>query len=315
MCSRKYLLALALVAGCVSADQSGRYEPQQVSGQELLSSMMSDALEKEESKVGLAPSTEWEKAIEESAFSYGAQAGAYWQSRNILNYFTSIQRILDEGVKFEPLLISKDGYKIQPPVIMEDDGREVISPTGKTLRVLDKTFNIGVDARFVYGSKNWREYLYLIPEKPVIPHRSMRPKSDRDKQIWDSAIKRGWETGVKSVIYTVRTRYARMVRDYVGMTRYHLLRHYNMVTMPIVSEKYEAVTGTNKIMNINDRVITIDAVPVLNHKKNTWIAFSKLPQTSGLFPRGIEDQSVDISDIANFAGHLQPKFQSSEMYK
>ncbi|MNR24936.1 hypothetical protein D3C85_1420530 [compost metagenome] len=135
----------------------------------------------------------------------------------------------------------------------------------------------------------------------------MRPKNDRENKIWDAAIKRGWEVGVKSVEYTMKTRFARLIRDYVGMTRYHLLRHYNMVSLPEVSESYKDVTGSGKAMNVSDRVLTIKALPQLNLDNKGWIAISRLPETGGLFPLGIEDQAISMKEMMGYAGHLQQK--------
>ncbi|MND39424.1 hypothetical protein D3C80_301380 [compost metagenome] len=304
------LVCLVLAAASLSAfaDPSGRYEPKAVDGVAALESLMAESLTKKENEtLGLVPNTEWEKAIDSTAFTLGVQSGANWQAKNALDYINSMQRIFDAGINFDPLLIKSNNYLMQPPVISEDNGRKVISQSGRVLRLLDKTFEINVDSRFVYGAKSWREYLYISPEEPTIPNRQMRPKNDRENKIWDAAIKRGWEVGVKSVEYTMKTRFARLIRDYVGMTRYHLLRHYNMVSLPEVSESYKDVTGSGKAMNVSDRVLTIKALPQLNLDNKGWIAISRLPETGGLFPLGIEDQAISMKEMMGYAGHLQQK--------
>ncbi|MEM0550287.1 MULTISPECIES: type IV secretory system conjugative DNA transfer family protein [Aeromonas] len=302
------LFVVAVLSAPSFADSSGRYEKKHVDGKAALQSLMAENISRdEEAALGLVAGSEWEKAIESTAFTLGVQSGAQWQAKNVQDFITANQRIYDAGINFDPLLIKQKNYSIQPPVISEDNGRNIISESGRVLRILDKTFQINIDSKFVYGAKSWREYLYVVPDEPVIPNRQMRPKNERENQIWNASLKRGWEVGVKSVEYTMKTRYARLIRDYVGMTRYHVLRHYNMVSLPEVSESYKAVTGNGQVMNVGDRVLTIKALPNLNLDKQGWIAISRLPQTAGLFPRGIEDQSISMNEMIGYAGHLQPK--------
>lgn len=308
---RKILLVSCLMISALAyADPSGRAELQAEDGKSYLQSLKSTSITQDVSN-DVEPTTEWEKGLQAAALSFGIQAGTYWQSKNVLAYLTVKQKLLD-NINFDALLIRYPKYSIAPAVISEDEGRLRTSDSGQTLRILGKTYIINVKPRFVFSALSWRNYLYIFPVKPVKPHNEILPKTEKERRIWDAAVDKGWNIGVKSVNYTMRVRFARLTRDYIGMVRYHLLRSYNMVSEPIINEKYKAISGGGRVLNIEDSLITIEQTPEMNLAREQWKALPQLPDISYLFPKDVNDDAVSLEDSIGFAGHMQPKFIKSE---
>lgn len=305
------LLSCLLLSSVTQADQSGRANLDVEDGESYLKSLKSTAIANEAHE-DESPETEWEKGLQSTAFAYGVQAGTYWQSKNVAAYLTVKQKMFDAGFNFEPLLIKYPKYSIAPAVISEDEGRLRTSESGQTLRILGKTYIINVKPRFVFNPLNWRQYLYISSSKPIKPLSEALPKNEKEQRIWDAAIEKGWGVGVKSVNYTIRVRFARLTRDYIGMTRYHLLRSHNMVSEPIINEKYKAVSGGGRVLNIEDSLITIEQTPSMNMTREQWKALPQLPDVSYLFPAGINDDLPPLNELIGYAGHGQPNYKYSE---
>jgi hypothetical protein len=227
----------------------------------------------------------------DEALSLGNQGGMYWASQQISTYLGDHEHILNR-VDFSPLVITYPQYDILPVVVLEDDGRKLISDESKVMRILGKTYFIDSEPKLVMNVPTWRDYLYVDAEPPKEPHKSYELLIEKYPDIWMKGIKAGWDIGIEQAIYTIQTRISRMTRDYIGYVRYHLIKEANMISSPIVNEVYRPVSGGGNILSIEDTLITIEIAPKLSTDRYNWKALPQLPDTSHLFPDLIQGSFI-----------------------
>ena len=64
--------------------------------------------------------------------------------------------------------------------------------------------------------------------------------------------------------------FARLSRDLEGMILYRKLVARNMTTVPVVSSSEMGVTGNDRELNINERVLRIESPARMNHDPFEW---------------------------------------------
>lgn len=226
------------------------------------------------------------------AESVGTRAGAYYAAKKINAWLNARASFLDVTYDFSDSVIAYKGVYILPPSISErKDDTEIIG--GKTFVVKRQVFAIESEPRFVYEVPTWRNYLIIAPGKPEQPATALLPRSKSEIELWQAAVDKGWSTGVKQAIYVVNGRFAKMARDIVGFDRYHLLVAAKVVSEPKIKHKYTPVSGGGYELSIEDSVVEIVVNPLLNTDRYRWQSIPRLPDVSGLFPRGI----FSLSDL------------------
>lgn len=230
------------------------------------------------------------REMEAEAISLGVIAGSYYASKKINELLNKRASYLDVTFDFQDSIIAYKGAFILPPVISErKNDTEIIG--GKTFTVKRQVFSMESEPRFVYQIPTWRNYLLLTPVKPKQPDSSLLPRSKEEVSIWESNVEKGWNTGIRQAIYVVNGRYAKLARDLVGFDRYHLLVAAKVVSEPVIKHSYTPVSGGGYDLSIEDSVVTIDINPLLNTDRFNWQSIPRLPDVSGLFPRGIFSES------------------------
>lgn len=139
-----------------------------------------------------------------------------------------------------------------------------------TLRVTDKTYEIIKQARFATAIPTWKEYLLMEYKKPEKPFKALLPKNPDEQKVWKKYIKKGWDLGTKQADNIFEQNLSLLKRDYLGMIRYRLLLAQNMVSAPYVSKRNFGVTGGGDKMQVNDRTLTITALPSLRADSKLW---------------------------------------------
>lgn len=194
----------------------------------------------------------------------GGKAQRAWELRQIL---TERDSTLNAIYDFRPL-ISKQGYL--PPVIATSADLAHVTPD--QIRTAYRTYNILVPARFVSNPPGWRTWLLpgLANKRIDVPDASVRPKNSKERDVWEAAVRKGWEDGRKSADRTLESNFNRLTRDYAGMLRYSTLLQQGIILAPDVKETQQSVTGTRDELMIGDKVKRIQDPAGFVVDKNKW---------------------------------------------
>ncbi|WPM86299.1 type IV secretory system conjugative DNA transfer family protein (plasmid) [Apirhabdus apintestini] len=98
----------------------------------------------------------------------------------------------------------------------------------------------------------------------------MIPRNRAERNVWQNAIKKGWEEGRQSADDTLAANFNRLTRDYTGMMRYSLLVKQKMVTPPVVTEQQQTVSGTREELMLGDKVRDLKQRAGFELDKKQW---------------------------------------------
>lgn len=255
------LLLITLVTGCASVEVEVLPDP----NEELatLESLRGDVRtlsdDDENNSIRLA-------AVQDTARSLGARSGLAYRGEEINKSLYQENDQLDAIFNFHALLLDDN---ILPPVLVE--GRDSLTvSTPNLLRVADRNYRIIKQARFVTLAPTWRDYLIMDETRPPLPDRSLWPKTDEEREVWAEYVEKGWFEGIHQADHIYTENLARLKRDYEGMVRYRMLLAQKMVSAPQVAHRELGVTGGGEELAINDRTLTIEALPALRADSKTW---------------------------------------------
>lgn len=204
--------------------------------------------------------------LRDAALSTGARAGLAWRAKQINQLVKKHERQLDLIYNFNALLMD---HNVLPPVLLE--GRLPLEQTADDIiRVSDRAYTIQSQARFVTLAPTWRDYLKLNYREPDMPDRSLLPRTEAEKTVWDKYVDEGWQLGITQAEVIFSENLGRLKRDYEGMVRYRTLLAQNMVSLPYVAQINLGITGGDSQMAINDRILRITAMPSFNTAGNEW---------------------------------------------
>ena len=96
------------------------------------------------------------------------------------------------------------------------------------------------------------------------------PRNRAERNVWQNAIKKGWEEGRQSADDTLAANFNRLTRDYTGMMRYSLLVKQKMVTPPVVTEQQQTVSGTREELMLGDKVRDLKQRAGFELDKKQW---------------------------------------------
>ncbi|UCQ13120.1 type IV secretory system conjugative DNA transfer family protein [Edwardsiella tarda] len=194
----------------------------------------------------------------------GGKAQRAWELRQVL---ISRDTILNKMYDFRPL-ISRQGYL--PPVIVTATDLAHITPN--QIRTAYRTYNILVPAKFVSNPPNWRTWLLpgLSSERIDAPDASVRPKNSKERTVWETAIRKGWDEGRQSADRTLEANFNRLTRDYTGMLRYSTLLHQGIIQAPDIKETQQSITGSRDELMIGDKVKRIQDPGGFIVNKEKW---------------------------------------------
>ncbi len=255
------ILLTGLLAGCASVMIDGLPNPEDELGN--LEVLRSDVTESDEDKPSNTIRLE---AIRDTARSLGARSGLAFRAEEINESLFEEAPQLDRVFHFHALLLEDN---ILPPVLIESrDSLTQSSPN--TLRVADRNYKIIKQARFVTLAPTWRDYLIMDDTRPPLPDKTLWPKTEEEREIWAEYVRLGWFEGIAQADHIYTENLARLKRDYQGMIRYRMLLAQNMVSAPQVAHRELGVTGGGEELAVNDRLLTIEALPALRADSKTW---------------------------------------------
>lgn len=208
------------------------------------------------------------KALADSAMSIGAQGGLAWASEAINSRLDQDRKYLDTIYNFSAMTLS---HGVLPPVLEEGDYTLNLDDPN-TIRVADRTYKIVQQARFATTPPNWREYLWLSYDKPVLPDKTLLPRTAEEQKAWKKGIRAGWQKGIEQSYSIFQQNLARLKRDYNGMVLYRKLLQEKMISPPFVSRTELGITGNGEDMRVNDQVLRIVELPRLQTSGRHWNA-------------------------------------------
>ena len=208
------------------------------------------------------------RSIKDTALSLGAQGGLAWSSQAINVWLEKERKYLDSIFNFSALMLE---HGVMPPVLETGDNNLNLADPN-TIRVADRTYKIIEQAHFATTPPNWREYLWLNYEKPMLPDKTLLPKSAAEQIIWHDNIRAGWDKGIEQAYSIFQQNMARLRRDFNGMLLYRKLLQERMISAPFVARTELGVTGDGDDMRINDQVLRIVEHPQLQTNSKRWQA-------------------------------------------
>lgn len=206
--------------------------------------------------------------LRDTAQSVGARGGLAARTKQINADLEKQSEYLTNVFNFQGLMLPNN---ILPPVLVE--GRDALNlDTPYSIRVADRNYRIVKQAKFVTAVPTWQDYLIVPVQEPEPPAKSLLPKDDDEEEIemWHEYTRKGWQQGIEQADAIYAENIARLKRDYTGMIRYRKLLAQNMVSPPLVAEKDMGVTGGGDQLAVNDRVLTIKALPALKADTQEW---------------------------------------------
>ena len=165
---------------------------------------------------------------------------------------------------------------ITPPVVQEI-GRSSNIDSPNSMRMSDKTIEIITPSKFVTAAPTWRNYIKIADyQQPEIPHSSVLPKTRLERKLWNKAVIKAWETGIKQADQIFIDQINNMSRDIKGMVLFRILKAKNMISTPTMSTANLGTTGNGSKMRLGDQLarITSQSQLLINDQENWKAAVS-----------------------------------------
>lgn len=239
------------------------------------------------------------EAIRERGLTYGVQGGLARRAHEIRVMLDGRAVELDRVFDFSRMLLESN---VLPPVLSEG-GRQLRVDDPNTIRLVDQTFTIESQARFVTAAPTWRDYLMTSLSFPVPNAQSfLVPRTADERQAWVGVVREGWGVGVAQADAIFDANLARLKRDFDGMVLYRKLLAQNMVTKPFVAQSDLGVTGDGRRVAIGERVLRITVHPSLRIDSTRWrpvavpVGPAPLPASAPSAPSAAGPRPVAVPD-------------------
>lgn len=221
--------------------------------------------------------------IMELALSIGAQAGYHYELQRWTKRIKKHSEWLHKNFRIAPLMLKKG--TLLPPVLTTSENNVSLSDDAQIIRAAGQVFKIIQQPKFVLTAPTWETYLLsLISESPDKPVPFDLPRSADESLVWEHYVIEGWNQGVKKVEVDFRINIARLRRDIVGMSLYHILLDRGMISEPIITKNEMPVSGDDETLVIDDKNLEIKVVPKMQHNVENW---RPIGQVAELFGKGI----------------------------
>lgn len=193
-------------------------------------------------------------AVKEAAETLGIQRAIQYRYEQINQVLDRSSGQLDRIFDFSPLLMHND--KLLPPVITEANDVFTLKDNDSALSS-DTTYEIKSEARIVTTAPSWRDYLiqHFSVNDQINP--ALVPKDTNEKVIWLDGVRRGWYLGAKQADSIFSANLARLVRDYRGIVRFHMLVAQHVVSMPVLAEGDMGIRVNGKMLDVGQKIFKI----------------------------------------------------------
>jgi defect in organelle trafficking protein DotC len=205
-------------------------------------------------------------AIKETAATLGAQSGLAWRAKQINQRTLQHDLSLSNIFNFRSLMLK---HNVLPPVLSTADNIVNIG-NDSVIRAAEKMYTITAPPHFVSATPSWQNYLIMHYTKPETPNMTLLPKTKAETIVWNQYTIKSWHYGVEQANNIFGANLARLKRDYQGMILYRKLLAQHMVTEPYIAETTLGVTGNQKSLRLNDRIMRIAGTANLITDTDTW---------------------------------------------
>lgn len=210
-------------------------------------------------------------ALREAGMSFGARGGLAYRTFEIQRRLAEQEAYLSKTYDFNRLLIpAPTGLLIEPPIVSEAVQAMIIKPAGQEAATADRVLKINRAARIVSAPRNWRTYLERDWGKVEPPPPVLLPRDEREKKLWQSNLKKGWDAGVEQADDIFQADLDRLTNDFVGMVRYRELLAQKMITAPYALAENRGITGNPNEMRIGERGLEITGPSQFVIQSNQW---------------------------------------------
>ena len=179
--------------------------------------------------------------------------------------------VFDRIFNFRQLLLEG---RVLPPVIRWM-GPATSLKSGDNAKSVEATYRIESPARIVSRAPTWRDYL-MADFAALEPQQGYLPENGHEEDIWKEGVDLGWKEGLEQARQLFELNMARLVADYRGMLRFHLLAQRGMVSMPRLSEGKLGLKVGKRTLAINETVFRI-TVPAGFLPQKAWLDNRALP--------------------------------------
>ncbi len=218
-------------------------------------------------------------AIKQAGVTVAIQSAVKYRYGQLNEKMRSFATDLD---KFDFSLLLIHSGKVMPPIIRESKQALQIKSATHSLSS-QHVYQILRPAKIVANTPTWRQY--MIKEFSAIEqvNQLLLPSNEYEQGIWQKAVAKGWDIGVKQAENEFFTNWNRFVRDFLGLITYHRLALQGVVSIPEVREGKFGIRVRGKTLDIDQRVFRITS-PTKFNEAIKWIPIihsNKKNPTSG----------------------------------
>jgi defect in organelle trafficking protein DotC len=211
-------------------------------------------------------------SVYNEALMIGVQNALFKVLYDFRNDLEIIGSELERIFNFKELMLA-DG-KVIPPVILED-GSGIEKEGNLKLRIKDAGFKIYKQAKVTLHAPTYYQYLNFEPIKPKEPEDLLLPINDEERKLWEAGGKKGWILGIKQGNSIINEGLSSLLRDYIGMSRFHLMKDSGIISMPSLERLNIGTTTDGNNLNVGEITFEVTILPKFNANTTTWEA---LPQ-------------------------------------
>ena len=209
-------------------------------------------------------------AMRDAAISFGMQSGLVRRTHELRELLEGFERQLDRIYRFDRLLITRDGFLVSPPVVVETNAAFRLAEHGKRAATARRVLRIAREAEVLGGPPGWREYFERTWEAPRPPSAVLFPRTPDEEPLWREWVSEGWSEGTRLAEDTFESDLDRLNRDFVGIVTWRILERQRIVTAPGVEVTSTAVVGGGAEMRVDARELEIREDARLNPVIGDW---------------------------------------------
>lgn len=179
--------------------------------------------------------------------------------------------VFDRIFNFRQLLLEG---RVLPPVILWMGPATRLEPEDAA-RSVEASYRIARPARLVSRAPSWRDYI-MADFAALEPAQGYLPKNSHEEEVWKEGVDQGWQEGLEQAQELFGMNMARLVADYRGMLRFHMLAQKGMVSMPRLAEGKLGLKVGKRTLDINETIFRI-TVPAGFLPAEAWQDRAALP--------------------------------------
>lgn len=201
------------------------------------------------------------------AIEYGINVGRAEQSALYNKKLDMMAAQLDRNFDFHRVLINQVPPILPPVISVGWDNFNTIDR--KTMQTSTISQKIEVPAQIVSVVPTWRDYLKNHFTVDNHPRPEFIPKNKIENQVWDEAVKHGYQLGKKTADLEWENAWGELKRDYEGMLNYKKALANGRIQAALVEliNNGNVVDENGNVLRENDVTIKIVKDATFNQSK------------------------------------------------